>query len=121
MTIDDLVNTFRKPLSQPILSSPPRLRITRAARERDDEELIPKRSARLAAKSRFREPKPEAQARKVMMKRLGVEVETQLPNEASFQEFQAAFTLPLTPSTREAMKVLFPERKQRAVRAVRAA
>jgi hypothetical protein len=92
---------FRKPLSQPILSSPPRLRITRAARERDDEELIPKRSSRLAAKSRFREPKPEAQIMKVMMKRLGIEVETQLPDEASFQKFQAAFTLLLTPSTRE--------------------
>jgi hypothetical protein len=39
---------------------------------------------RLAAKSKFREPKPKAQARKVMMKRLGVEVETQLPDEASF-------------------------------------
>ena len=87
MPIDDFVNIYRKPLSQPILSSPPRLRITRAARERDDEELIPKRSARLATKSRFREPKPEAQARKVIMKRLGVEVEMQLPNEASLQEF----------------------------------
>jgi len=98
-----------------------RYRITRAAKERDDEELIPKRSARLAAKSRFWEPKPEAQARKVTMKRLGVEVETQLPDEASFQEFQAAFTLPLTPLTWEAMEVLFPGKKQRAVRAVRAA
>ena len=121
MPIDDFVNTFRKPLSQPILSSPPRLRITQAARERDDEELIPKQSAHLDVKSRFWESKLEAQARKVMMKRLGVEVETQLPDEASFQEFQAAFTLPLKPSTREAMEVLFPGTKQRPVRAVRAA
>jgi hypothetical protein len=120
MPIDDFVSTFRKPLSQAILSSPPRLKITRSARERDNEELIPKWSTRLAAKSRFREPKPKAQARKVMMKRLGVEVETQLPDEASFQEFQEAFTLPLTPSKREAMEVLFPLRKQRAFRTVRA-
>ena len=54
------------------------------------------------------------------MKRLGVEVETQLPDEASFQEFQEAFTLLLTPSTREAMEVLFPCRKPRDARAVRA-
>jgi hypothetical protein len=89
MPIDDFIANFRKPLSQPILSSPPCLRITRAERARaiEDEDLISKRSARLATKSKFREPKPEAQARKVMMKRLGVEVETQLPNEASFDEF----------------------------------
>lgn len=55
-----------------------------------------------------------------MMKRLGVEVETQ-PDEASFQEFHTAFAFPLSPSTWEAMKVLFLGRKQRATRAVRAA
>jgi hypothetical protein len=74
-------------------------------------ELVPKRSARLAAKSRHREQKPEA----VMMKRLGLEeVPTELPNEASFEEFQTAFALPLSASTREAMQVLFPYGKQRA-------
>ena len=56
-----------------------------------------------------------------MMKRLGIEVETQLPYEALFQEFQIAFKLPLSSSTREAMQVLFLGRKQRASRAVRAA
>ena len=42
------------------------------------------------------------------MKRLGVEIETQLPDEASFDEFQTAFASPLSSSTREAMQVLFP-------------
>ncbi|CAD6206129.1 unnamed protein product [Miscanthus lutarioriparius] len=123
MPIDDFITNFRKPLSQPILSSPPRLRITRAARAWaiEDKDLIPKRSARLAAKSKFREPKPKAQARKVMMKRLEVEVETQLPYEVSFDEFQTAFALPLTPSMREAMQVLFLGRKRRASSAIRAA
>jgi hypothetical protein len=55
------------------------------------------------------------------MKRLDVEAETQLPDEALFQEFQAAFTLPLMPSKWGAMEVLFPGRKQWAVRAVCAA
>ena len=87
----------------------------------DDDELVPKRSARLAVKSKYREMRPEAQARKVTIKRLGFEMETQLPDEASFQEFKEAFTLPLTPSKREAMQVLFPGRKQRASPAVRAA
>jgi hypothetical protein len=76
--------------------------------------LVPKRSARLATKSRHREQKPEAQTRKVM-KRLGLEeVETELPDEASFEEFQTAFALPLSMSTREAMQVLFPGRNQQA-------
>jgi hypothetical protein len=88
---NDFIAAFKKPLSMPILSSPPRLRRTRVARARagelDDSELVPKRSIRLVAKSRYREPKLEAQARKVMMKKLGLEVETQLPDEASFDEF----------------------------------
>jgi hypothetical protein len=50
-----------------------------------------------------------------MMKRLGLEeVPTELPDEASFEEFQTAFALPLSASTREAMHVLFPCGKQRA-------
>jgi hypothetical protein len=111
MSIEDFIATFKKPLEPPVLSSPPRPRRTWAARARagelDDSELVPKRSARLAAKSRHRELKPEAQARKVMMKRLGIEVETEQPDEASFAEFQTAFTLPLSTTTREAMKALF--------------
>jgi hypothetical protein len=117
LTVDDFISIFKKPLVQPILLSPPRLRKTRAARDKEieDEDLVPKRSARLVAKSRYREAKPEAQARKVMMKKLGFEVETELPDEASFDEFQTAFRLPLTPSKRKAMQVLFPGRKQRAL------
>jgi hypothetical protein len=43
---------------------------------------------------------------------LGMEVETQLPDEASFDEFQTAFALPLSASMREAMNVLlFPDKK----------
>jgi hypothetical protein len=49
-------------------------------------DLIPKCSARLAAKSRHREPRPKAQACKVMMKRLGVKVVTELSDMASFDE-----------------------------------
>jgi hypothetical protein len=87
----------------------------------NDDDLIPKRSARLAAKSKYRAARPEAQARKVMMKKLGVEVETELPDEASFDEFQTAFKLPLSSSTREAMQVFFRGRKQRVPTTVRAA
>ena len=56
-----------------------------------------------------------------MMRCLGLEHETVVPDEASFEEFQTAFTLPLSPSKREAMKVLFPGRKKRALGTVCAA
>ena len=87
----DFIASYKKPLTQPILPSTPRLRTTKAARVTKDEDWIPKRSACLAAKSRFRAQKPEAQARKVTMKKLGFEIETVLPDEASFDEFQTAF------------------------------
>jgi len=83
LPIHEFVGTFKKPLTWPIILSPLRLRITRAtrAKEMDDEDLVPKRSAR--AKSKFRALKPEAHARKVMMKRIGLDVENEVPNEAS--------------------------------------
>jgi hypothetical protein len=55
--------------------------------------------------------KPNAQARKVLLKKLGLEeVEMEKANEASFEEFQQTFTTPLPPGTREAMEALFPGR-----------
>lgn len=66
---EEFVQTFKKTLQPPLVLSTPRLRVTRA---RTDEEIIPKRSARLAAKRMHREPRPEAQSCKVMMKRLDV-------------------------------------------------
>ena len=59
MPVADFISTFKKNLEPTVILSPPRLRQTRsnkaAAREPSDEELIPKRSARLAAKSKHRE------------------------------------------------------------------
>jgi hypothetical protein len=123
VTADEFISALKKPLQQPILPTTPKPRKTRSerARELSDAELIPKRSIRLAKKSKNRAPRPEAQARKVMMKRLGMEVETEDPDEASFDEFQTAFKLPLPSPTREAMEVLLHGRKQRARRPVRAA
>jgi hypothetical protein len=46
-----------------------------------------------------------------MMKKLGFEIEMVFPDEASFDKFQTTFQLPLSPSKREAMHVLFPGRK----------
>ena len=61
--------------------------------------LFPSGSARLAAKSKFKATKPDAQARKVLLKKLGLKVEVEMakPDEASFEEFQQTFTMPLPP------------------------
>jgi len=102
------------PLVTPVIPAPPRLRFTRRGLdERPDAELIPKRSARLAAKSKFRASKPDAQARKILMKKLGEDVPTEEPDRAAFEEFQVAFKLPLDPSSREGMCELFPGRRGR--------
>ena len=97
MPAADFVSTFKKPLVPPVILSPPRLRITQAARswthDVEDSTLVPK--------SRHRVRQPDAQAKKVVMKHLGVEGETQLLDEASFEELQTVFALPLFPSTRE--------------------
>ena len=77
------------PLEQPLMVSPPRLRITKDPKAADDGDFVPKRSAHLAAKSKFRATKSDAQARMVLLKKLGLEeVETEKPDEAFFEEFQ---------------------------------
>jgi hypothetical protein len=55
-----------------------------------------------------------------MMRRIGLDLETVRPDEATFQEFQEAFKLPLSASRREALNVLFHGRKQRGSCPVRA-
>jgi hypothetical protein len=109
--VNDFVDSFRWPLQQPLVASPHRLRVTGKINYDADNDFVPKRSARLAAKSKFRELKPEAQVRKVMMKRLGLETLIEVPDEASFEEFQQAFALSLLPMMRETMDALFPIRR----------
>ncbi|CAD6251049.1 unnamed protein product [Miscanthus lutarioriparius] len=65
----------------------PRTTPSSVARQIEDYKLVPKRRARLVARSKHRARKLEVQARKVMMKRLGVDVKTELPKKASFEEF----------------------------------
>lgn len=115
------VASFRTQIQPPLLSTR-RLRSTRAPFTNDDDDsFVPKRSAHLAAKSKFQAAKLEAQEHKVMMKKLGFDMPTEVPDEASFEEFQAALARPLTPSKQEAMHALFLGRKQLALCAVRAA
>lgn len=86
------VDHFKRALPRPLIASPHASGCAAPARQCDD--FVPERSARLAAKSKFRRAKPEAQARKVMMKKLGHDAGTEKPDEASLAEFQKVFTLP---------------------------
>lgn len=61
----------------------------------------------LATNSKYTEPKPGAQARKLTMKCLGLEVETERPDEAFFDELWTDFVLPLTAEMREAMETYY--------------
>jgi hypothetical protein len=54
---EDFIARFKKPLTQPVLTSTPRLCKSKNLAD-DDDEWIPRRSARLAAKSQFRADKP---------------------------------------------------------------
>jgi hypothetical protein len=120
-SVDEFISELIKPLPQTILSTPS-LRSTRDPRAIDTVEWLPKRSARLAAKSRFREEKPDKQARKILMRKLGYDVQTEHPDEATFQEFHdAAFKVALVGEAEEAMQVLLRGGRANGGRAVRAA
>ena len=54
------INAIKLPLEQPLMVSPPRLHITKDPKVADDGNFVAKRSARLAAKSKFRATKPDA-------------------------------------------------------------
>lgn len=110
-TVAAFIDSVMVPLPEPLVRSPPKLRVTRARNV--DDSFVPKRSARLAAKSQFRANKPDAQARKIMMKKLGVPVETEQPDQASFEEFQETFRSPLSSCQRAGMRELFPGRRSR--------
>jgi hypothetical protein len=65
--VQSFIDAIKLPLQQPLIASPPRLRITKDPKNADADDINLKRSARLAAKSKFRATKPDAQARMVLM------------------------------------------------------
>ena len=105
--VQSFVEAFKQPLQQPLIVSPTRLYITKDPKVADDSDFVPKRSACLAAKSKFKEVKSDAQARKVLIKKLGPEVEMDKPDEASFEEFQQVVATTLLHVKQEAMEAFF--------------
>lgn len=63
VSVQDFIACLKLPLEPPLINSPPRLRVSHV----QDENLVPRHSDRLAAKTVYRDPKPEKQAKKVML------------------------------------------------------
>ena len=62
-SVQDFIEGLKLPLDKPFIQSPPRLRVSCVPVAH----LVPRRSDRLAAKSVYRDPKPEKQAKRVML------------------------------------------------------
>jgi hypothetical protein len=93
-------------LSTPILSSPPRLKVSQVS----DYNIVPWRSSRLADKPKA--SNPEVQAMNVMLKKLGKEVPPPASEDSAACYFHETFAGPLSSSKKEAMRELFPARKR---------
>jgi hypothetical protein len=98
---------MRLPLQEPLIKTPPRAWTARAV----DDDWIPCRSDRLVAKSAFRDPQPEKQARHVMLNKwtgCPEGVVTNTLDATISTKFHETFADPLSSSKREAMRVIFP-------------
>lgn len=107
--------SLRLPLDEPILHSGPRTRTSRIA----DDDWVPRCSDRLAAKSAFRDPQTEKQAKRVLLSKWTRRPEgaaSTTPNEAIARRFRETFTTPLSSSKRAAMRELYPRRAGRSTR-----
>lgn len=89
-----------------VLMNPPR---RQAHRPPPGDSPAPRRSERLAQKSRAKLSKPELQAQNVLMKRLGISTTEGPPDAAAYSRYVEIFTGHLTPSLCEAMDTLVPE------------
>ena len=90
---------------------PPRLRVPRRRRAVECTFSPPRRSGRLAAKSRCRASNPTVQAQNVLMAKWGLCQQDQAPQadaEGDFDDYMALFGEPLSESKREAIRRLFP-------------
>ena len=106
--MSEFIQSFRLPLQEPLITSAPRLRVSR----RNDCDLVPRRSDRLAVKSAFRDPKPENQANRVLVnkwQRRPDNAPHMTPDPTIAMRFHETFAEPLSSSKRGAMHVLFPK------------
>jgi hypothetical protein len=108
-SVEDFIAGLTLPLEVPLIQSPPRLPVSRVR----DEDLVPRRSERLAAKSVFRDPNPEKQAKRVLLGKWQPSAGAPrsappTPDATIDARFRETFREPLSSSKREAMLELYP-------------
>jgi hypothetical protein len=108
-SVVDFIASLTLPLEVPLIQSPPRLRVSRVR----DEDLVLRRSERLAAKSVFRDPNPEKQAKRVLLRKWQPSASTPrsaplTPDATVAARFHEAFREPLSSSKRQAIQELYP-------------
>jgi hypothetical protein len=109
LSVEDFNAGLKLPLEVSLIRSPPCLRVSRVRVQ----DLVPRRSDRLAAKSAFRDPNPEKQAKRVLVGKWQPSVsaplsETATPEATIAVRFHETFRKPLSSSKREAVQELFP-------------
>jgi len=110
------IDSLELPLQEPLIKTAPRPRQGR----RIDDSVVPRRSDRLAAKSVFRDPQPEKQAKRVVMnkwRRRPDDAVSCTTDATVGTKFHNTFAEPLSSSKRAAMRELFPMRGTRRARA----
>lgn len=105
-TVGDFISSISLHIRTPILSSPPKLRVSRVP----DYSVVPRRSTRLVGKPRA--ANLVIQATNVMLKKVGKGVPVPASDDSVARRFHETFSDPLSSSKREATRELFPARKQ---------
>jgi hypothetical protein len=100
------INSLRLPLQESLLHTPPRAACQEPA------SLVPRRSVRLAAKAPFRDPNPEKQTKRVLVKKWEHKPDDapiDAPDDRIAVLFHETFKEPVDSPTREAMReLMFP-------------
>jgi len=106
---------IRLPLQEPVLLTTPRAHVPRGRDNGslEDQAWLPRRSSRLAAKSAFRDPNPERQAKRIMISRWTGNAAGHVADQDVDDEFRAAFEAASLSARKEAMAAMFPRRGSR--------
>jgi hypothetical protein len=106
------IQAVRLPLQEPLLLTTPRAHVPRGrdVASPHDEAWLPRRSSRLAAKSGFRDPNPERQAKRIMIAKWTGKAASHVADQAVDEEFRSAFEAATLSARKEAMAAMFPRR-----------
>jgi hypothetical protein len=109
VTVHEFIVGLKLPLEQPLIQSPPRLRVSHVPVEN----LVSCRSDRLAAKSVYRDPNPEKRTKWVLLNKWhpsssAPQASPVTPDASITTRFHDTFQELLSSSKRATMRDLFP-------------